>query len=125
MNSQVFFLSIPLFYFFLWTPLKSISCFQAVYLNAILWNPNFKKKKKGLKWDYFFLGINIPLNTARIPNINPAIGTPVGCIGIVLVVVVAFTVVELFPVEPSLPLFGGFDIVTFKDGYDGGFGVKL
>ena len=48
---------------------------------------------------YFFLGMSIPLSTDRIASANPAIGMPVFCIGIVLVVVAAFTVVELFPVE--------------------------
>jgi hypothetical protein len=67
-----------------------------------------KKKKKEVEiWVYFFIGISIPPNTARIANINSVIGTPVFCIGIVLVVVAAFTVVELFPVEPLLPLFCG------------------
>ena len=40
------------------------------------------------------MGINDPPKTIRIASINPAIGTPVCCIGIV--VVTAFTVVVEF-----------------------------
>jgi hypothetical protein len=61
----------------------------------------FKKKKWGksfLVCGYFFsLGIIAPPKTIRIASINPAIGTPVCCNGIVFVS--AFIVaVELFPV---------------------------
>jgi hypothetical protein len=48
---------------------------------------------------YFLRDIIDPPSTDSIPSINPAIGIPVCCIGISVVVVLAFTVVELVGVN--------------------------
>ena len=45
---------------------------------------DFRLKKKWGKWFYLILGIIDPPITVRIARINPAIGKPVCCIGIVV-----------------------------------------